>query len=67
MLQYHRRSGFTLVELFVVMIVMAVFVAILMPGVNAARGTTLRGNLRQIQLAMLNRVANKTTLVPKTH
>jgi prepilin-type N-terminal cleavage/methylation domain-containing protein len=66
--QLKRRQAFTLVELLVVMIIIAILIGILLPAVQAARqsarSTTSKNNLRQIQLAMLNHEANKTTLPP---
>lgn len=53
-----RRSGFSLVELLVVVSVVGVLVGLLLPAVQAtresARGTTCASNLRQLGLALHN-------------
>jgi prepilin-type N-terminal cleavage/methylation domain-containing protein/prepilin-type processing-associated H-X9-DG protein len=54
-------SGFTLVEMLVVVAIMAMLMALLLPAVNAAREagrmTTCNNNLRQLALAMLGHEA----------
>ena len=52
----HRGSGFTLVEILVVMAVIGVLVAIMLPAIQkareSARKTQCANNLKQIGLAM---------------
>ena len=66
----HRRIGFTLVELLVVIAVVCLLVAILIPAIPAARETARRAqctnNLRQIGLAMHEYHDHLGTLPPGT-
>lgn len=57
MIRKRCRSGFTLVELLVVVAIIAILIAILLPAINAARESARRGecsnNIRQLALALI--------------
>src|SRR6056297_1698819 len=54
----HHKHGFTLLEAIIVIIILAILVALLLPGVRTTRGTARRSacknNLKQIGLALHN-------------
>jgi len=60
----HRRKGFSLVELLVVMVIIALLMGLLFPAIQAAREsarkTACRNNLYQIAKAILNYEASRT-------
>ena len=62
------RLGFTLVELMVVIVIMAILMGLLLPGLQyareAARTTRCQNNLKQLGLACLNYERNRGGLPP---
>lgn len=65
---YHRRNGFTIVELLVVIAVIGVLVALLLPAIQnareAARRTACKNNLKQLALGMHNYETTHRLLPP---
>lgn len=63
-----RHPGFTLVEMLVVLSVIAILVALLLPGIHAARQSARRqqcaNNMRQVTLAMINHEQTHGTFSP---
>jgi prepilin-type N-terminal cleavage/methylation domain-containing protein/prepilin-type processing-associated H-X9-DG protein len=63
-----QRKAFSLIELLVVMVILGILMALLIPGIQAAReaarNTSSKNNLKQLGLAMANHEASKSYFAP---